>query len=120
MEAADHSGRRGPVSPIPPPSATDTHHSSSSRRPHPYPRWYKSVSGPRPYSTPESNPLVATAHCSTSSHHTNSPSAPDDSPPCPHLHCQSHIRGLWPNYRPLAIDCSSQDSYPCKMPMCIH
>src|ERR1017187_9419808 len=97
-------------------SVSNSHWPPNSGKPHMYPQWCKCVSSPRPCNTPESSQLVVTARCSTSPHHTNSRSAPDDSLPHPNRDCQSYIRGSWPNYKPSAIDCNSPDSRPCKTP----
>src|ERR1039458_8192826 len=115
METAARSTRHAPPSPTLLPSATDNLWPPNSHKAPP-PHWYTPASNPHPCNTPESNPLAATAHCTTSPCHTNLPSAPDDSLPCPHRHAQSHIRDSWPNYRPAAIDCSSPGSRPCKTP----
>src|SRR6266571_6577561 len=113
-EIVAHSTRPAPLSPTPLPSAADTHCPPNSHKLHSSAHWYKPASTLHRCNIPASNPPAPTVHCSTSPYHTNSPSAPDDSPPCPHPHPQSHIRGLWPKNTPTAIAHSSPNSPPCK------
>src|ERR1700677_4938698 len=116
MGTSVRSIRLVPPSPTLLPSATDNPWPPSLHKHHPHLRWYKSASKPHSCSTPESNRLAATEHCSILPRRTNSRFGRDDRPLCRNRYSQSHTLGSWHKNRPTAIDCSSPDSYPCKTP----
>ena len=72
------------------------------------------MSAPHRCNTPAPAPPSRSAHCTTSPHHTNSPSAPDDWPPCPSPHCQSYNHAPLPRSTPRPITPWSPHTCPCK------
>src|SRR5664280_711592 len=116
-ETAARSTRHEPLSPTPPPSATDSPHSTSPNCcPRPPAQCDIPSSVPHSYNMPVTGLPSGSAHCTTSPRHTTSCFAPDDSPPSPIPHCQNCNRGSSPSYRPAATAPASHHTCPCKTP----